>query len=83
MCLYTFELSPRHTPPGHARASPCRAAALTGESMPVEKTGRRAHPPLPPLLDCPNLAFMGTHVASGGWLPGSILPGGRLLAGSS
>jgi Mg2+-importing ATPase len=39
-------------------------AALTGESMPVEKSASPAAGPAPP-LEVPNLAFMGTYVQSG------------------
>lgn len=53
---------PLQRPQPHRR----RTSALTGESMPAEKTAGPASSPPPPLLDCPCLALMGMHVVSGG-----------------
>ncbi|PSC67133.1 magnesium-translocating P-type ATPase, partial [Micractinium conductrix] len=58
-------------------------AALTGESLPVEKAAAAAPPatpgapPPPALLECRNLGFMGTHVVSGTGLGVVVATGGQ------
>ena len=57
-------------------------SALTGESMPVEKTAAGADPPLSSAIDLPNACFLGTSVTSGTARAVVVNTGARTLFGA-
>jgi Mg2+-importing ATPase len=56
-------------------------AAMTGESLPVEKHAD-SHPPLDNVLDADNLLFMGTNVVSGAAMAVVLATGNRTYFGT-